>query len=108
MKSSDAVVTGSPFASSQPVNRRKSSACLRCVAGRHVLPNVAVYSAISGRSGCAVHAVRAAPAPGRDGDVSQKCTHACARPRRSPLPAEGTGPTKRVAPGLWGSVAKEA
>src|SRR5664280_916093 len=48
MKSSDAVVTGFPFAVSQATSRAKSSACLRRVTGRQVLPKVAVYSAMSG------------------------------------------------------------
>src|SRR5664280_3590433 len=51
MKSSDAVVTASPFASSQAISRAKSSRCLRRVTGRHVPPKVAVYSAMSGRRG---------------------------------------------------------
>src|SRR5674476_474035 len=51
MKSSDPVVTGFPFASSQAISLAKSSRCLRRVTGRHVLPKVAVYSAMSGRRG---------------------------------------------------------
>ena len=35
------------------MGRTKSAACLRLVTGRQVTPNVAVYSAMSRRSGCA-------------------------------------------------------
>src|SRR5450759_4763635 len=60
MKSSDAVVTASPFAVSQATRRAKSSRCFRRVTGRQVLPKVAVYSAMSGRRGRAGRSSRPA------------------------------------------------